>query len=297
MPVYNEIANIPLFIYDPRSRIMGEFREALTQTIDIPATILDFFSIQNPPDMQGVPLERTIRNDTQVREYAFFGYHNGQANITDGKFLYMRSPVNADSGPLYEYTLMPAHMRGFFLQDELREAELAGPLTFTKGLRVLKVPTKPNWASPVHFDHKLFCILDDPMQKTEQKDTELECRMANLLIRAMKENAAPEEQFERLGLNPGGMTEDDIKVSSTWKKVRMEATLPEKYMWSRAASAMIHVLMEELGQSAVVLEEFQRYIGAKAVVEAEDVVGFIKAFYHEDAEYLLYVTGLASRDR
>lgn len=297
MPVYNEIANIPLFIYDPRSRIMGESREALTQTIDIPATLLDFFGIPLPPDMQGVPLGQTIHHDAPVRDYAFFGYHNGQANITDGTHLYMRSPVNADSGPLYEYTLMPTHMRGFFSGDELRGAKLTGPLTFTKGMPVLKVAAKGNWDSPVYFDHKLFCISDDPSQETELRDAELECRMANLLIRAMKENAAPQEQFERLGLKPDGMTAEDIKASNAWKKASREVVLPQNHAWSRAAAAMMHVLMEELGQESVVSEEFQKCLGGKMRIEAEDVSDFIKTAFGDRADYLLYVTGLASRDR
>ena len=35
MPFYNEIANIPLFIWDPRSKKAGERRSSLTQTIDV----------------------------------------------------------------------------------------------------------------------------------------------------------------------------------------------------------------------------------------------------------------------
>ncbi|WP_157701170.1 sulfatase-like hydrolase/transferase, partial [Salmonella enterica] len=37
MPVYNEIANTPFFIRDPRSQTQGVRRQALAQTIDIPA--------------------------------------------------------------------------------------------------------------------------------------------------------------------------------------------------------------------------------------------------------------------
>lgn len=41
-PTYNEIANIPLFIWDPRYKIAGETRHALVQTIDIPGDLIQF---------------------------------------------------------------------------------------------------------------------------------------------------------------------------------------------------------------------------------------------------------------
>ncbi len=46
MPVYNEISRTPFFIRDPRCKKQGEQREALAQTIDIPATLLDYFNVE-----------------------------------------------------------------------------------------------------------------------------------------------------------------------------------------------------------------------------------------------------------
>ena len=43
MPVYNEIASTPFFIRDPRCKAEGVRRSALAQTIDIPATLLEYF--------------------------------------------------------------------------------------------------------------------------------------------------------------------------------------------------------------------------------------------------------------
>jgi arylsulfatase A-like enzyme len=44
-PFYNEVAHTPLFIWDPRCCLKGERRSALVQTIDLPATLLEFFGL------------------------------------------------------------------------------------------------------------------------------------------------------------------------------------------------------------------------------------------------------------
>ncbi|MBW7462469.1 sulfatase-like hydrolase/transferase, partial [Paenibacillus sepulcri] len=54
-PFYNEIVNIPLFLWDPRSGQHNRRSDALVQTIDLPATLLDFFGADLPADMQGRP--------------------------------------------------------------------------------------------------------------------------------------------------------------------------------------------------------------------------------------------------
>jgi arylsulfatase A-like enzyme len=92
MPVYNEIANTPFFIRDPRSRSHGVRRQALAQTIDIPATLLDYFNLPRPATMTGRPLGEAVAHDTPVRDYALFGYFGGHINITDGDYVYMRCP-------------------------------------------------------------------------------------------------------------------------------------------------------------------------------------------------------------
>ncbi len=53
MPVYNEIAHIPFFIWDPKLGVQNETRNQLAQNIDIPATILEFFEVDLPEYMMG----------------------------------------------------------------------------------------------------------------------------------------------------------------------------------------------------------------------------------------------------
>ena len=75
MPYFNEIAHIPLFIWDPRTGVRGERRQALVQTIDLAPTILEYFGQEIPENMQGHSLCGTILRDDKIREYALFGQH------------------------------------------------------------------------------------------------------------------------------------------------------------------------------------------------------------------------------
>ena len=199
MPFYNEVALSPLFIWDPRSARKGARCRQLVQTIDLAPTLLEYFGAAVPPDMQGKPLHETIAKDAPVREAGLFGLLGAHVNVTDGRYVYMRAPASQDNAPLYNYTLMPTHMRHIFTVDELRNAKLARPFSFTKGLKVLKVPAT-SWLDKHEYRTMLFDINDDPKQERPLEDARAEKRMIKLLKRAMKESDAPPEQFKRLGL-------------------------------------------------------------------------------------------------
>jgi arylsulfatase A-like enzyme len=202
MPFYNEVAHTPLFIWDPRHGIKNERRESLVQTIDLPATILQFFSIELPKDMQGKPLEETIVSDKPVREVALFGIHGGQVNCTDGRYLYMRGPASQENKPLYQYTLMPTRHgtgRAFIELEELRTMEVSEPFSFTKGCKTMKLESKAE-TPQFKFPTVLYDLKEDPKEENPIKDEEVEKRMIDLMVKLMKENDSPKEQFERLGL-------------------------------------------------------------------------------------------------
>jgi arylsulfatase A-like enzyme len=198
-PFYNEVAHTPLFVWDPRSRRQGDTADGLAQMIDLPATLLEFFGVERPPDMQGIPLREAVAHNAPTREAVLFGIHGGHVNVTDGRYVYMRAPIHPDNTPLYEYTLMPTHMRNFFSEDELRTMELADPFSFTKGLRTLKTPAR-TWVNAHQFGHLLFDLAADPHQENPLQDAALEARMIGLMVRLMRENDAPPEQYIRLGL-------------------------------------------------------------------------------------------------
>jgi hypothetical protein len=202
-PFYGEVAHAPLFIWDPRSACRGERRTALVQTIDLPATLLEFFGIALPPDMQGVPLHETIATDAPVREAALYGLHGGHVNVTDGRYTYMRAPAKPENTPLYNYTLMPTHMRARFSVEELQSISLAEPFSFTKGCRTVRVTASgSSWRDVFRFGTLLFDLETDPGQEHPIDDPAVEQQMIEHLVRLMRENDAPAEQFVRLGLDP-----------------------------------------------------------------------------------------------
>ena len=198
-PFYNEVAHIPLFIWDPRSRIQGQRRQALAQMIDIPATLLDYFGVACPPDMQGTPLKGSVKLDTPTRDALLFGAHGAQINITDGRYVYMRAPASKENTPLFEYTLMPAHMRELFSTAELQNLELVEPFSFTKGCQTLKIPAHP-WVSGHEHGTMLFDLITDPKQENPITNPEVEAHLMNKMIQLMEWNDAPAEQFERFGI-------------------------------------------------------------------------------------------------
>jgi arylsulfatase A-like enzyme len=201
MPFYNEIANSPLFIWDPRHGVMNQRRESLVQTIDLPASILEYFGIPLPKDMQGKPLSETIRSDKPVREAALFGLFGAQVNCTDGKYVYMRGPAIPDNTPIYEYTLMPTHMRRTFEVEELHQIErLQEPFSFTKGCRTMKITGRPWTGDASRGKTVLYDMKSDPKQLNPIEDKAVEEKMCRHMVKLMKENDAPVEQFTRLGL-------------------------------------------------------------------------------------------------
>jgi len=205
MPFYNEIANMPLFVWDPRSHRSGQRRQSLVQTIDIAPTLLDFFGVPVPKDMQGVPLTGVIKSDRPVRKAGLYGMFGGQVNVTDGRYVYMRGPVSTTNSPLFNYTLMPTHMRGMFSVKELRTAIMAPPFPFTKGCPVMKIDCgKADFKErPERLQTFLFDLQKDPGQLHPISNPAVERQMIRHLVRLMTENNAPPEQFKRQGINQG----------------------------------------------------------------------------------------------
>jgi len=100
-------------------------------------------------------------------------------------------------------------MRRFSSEVQSKTAELIKPFSFTKGCPVLKIDKHDGIAqrlwneseeAPRWYKTLLFDLKNDPEQKMPIEDSQAEQIMIGYMARLMKENGAPPEQHERLGL-------------------------------------------------------------------------------------------------
>ncbi|MGV3652499.1 MAG: sulfatase, partial [Devosia sp.] len=152
-PCYEEIAHIPLFVHHPDHRAeAGTRRKALTQTPDLMPTLLEAFDVPVPGEVTARSLLPLCADaGLTLHDWVIYGYFGGAVNMTDGRTSYFRYPEEILSQELYQYTLMPAHMRRPFTQEELAGAELVGGLAYARGVPVLRVPVIPS--SPWYNSH------------------------------------------------------------------------------------------------------------------------------------------------
>lgn len=87
----------------------------------------------------------------------------------------------------------------------------------------------PAWTvgNPADFGTLLFDLETDPHQLSPIRDDELELRMIELLVQGMRENEAPADQFERLGLPPlGPVGAEHLLVAAQWDRVLASGANP-----------------------------------------------------------------------
>ncbi|KIL37165.1 hypothetical protein SD70_30925 [Gordoniibacillus kamchatkensis] len=217
MPVYNEIARLPLIVHLPGGEQAGKRIQALTQSVDLYPTLLECFGIdpqlscRNRLHGQSLLPLADGRTD-KLRDELIFGYFGKNVNITDGEWVYFRSAAEPDNGPLHVYTAMPTtigHAYGPAYIEDLTSVEAGRYLSWTE-YPVYRIPghvikTKDQTQSfrqtGEHIkEHRLFHLREDPCQKHQVHDPAVEKRMMGKLTDCMRRHDAPAEQFVRLGL-------------------------------------------------------------------------------------------------
>lgn len=199
-PYYHEVANIPLFIYDPRNTEKISSSSDLVQTVDLPATILDFFGQALPGDMTGRP----IRNGKRIRtrRVAAYGLFGGQLNITDGHYTYMKAP-RTEKFP-NTYTMAGQHFMRQRVQDGENpyEVSLGRTFSFSKGYPLFCIgnigndfQTRQREAGDLLFDME-----KDPGQNHPFRSPVIEKQMEQYLTEWMKQMDAPEELYAHYGM-------------------------------------------------------------------------------------------------
>lgn len=206
MPFYNEIAMIPLMVHLPGAA-GGTRSAALSQNIDVMATLLDLFGIAPPDGVIGSSLLPAPHGRPCGRKIALYGIFGGAINATDGRYTYFRYPEDMERAPLFEYTLMPQHARLPFSREELRLGELHHGFRFTGGVPVLKIPALPQAKRPpmqgggfADTRTALYDLDSDPSQSRPIDDPDVERRMVDAIIGQMRIHQAPTELFGRFDL-------------------------------------------------------------------------------------------------
>ncbi|MCI5773013.1 MAG: sulfatase [Erysipelotrichaceae bacterium] len=220
MPSYNEIVHLPFYYYDPRIPNMHGEVDMLAQTIDIPATLLNYFKVEKPSTMLGEDLYQAIVENKDIHEAVLFGSFGGHINVCDGRYVYMRSSQDETNAPLYEYTLMPTRMRNYFEERNLKQATLDDTFACFRNYPVLKVRAKAMFSS-YRFGNKLFDLACDEKQKHNLEDPELELKMIEKMRILMLANEAPQEQYVRLGMHKDhALTLEELKQQKEAKLAR-----------------------------------------------------------------------------
>jgi hypothetical protein len=149
-----------------------------------------------------------LQDDTSVRDTAIFGTFSSALNITDGKYLFMLYPEDVTTDGLFQYTVMPTTLNYLFQTAELAKAEMVEPFDFTKGARVMRIPTMQLSPFNKHFgpdvffdtDTTLFNLQADPQQKNGYRDSDIEDMLCAKALELMRELDTPSEIYARFGL-------------------------------------------------------------------------------------------------
>lgn len=209
MPVFNEIARIPLIVHLPGDQRSGARVAALTQTTDVMPTFLDYFDAPMPPHLHGRSLRPAIEANEAVHEAIIYGYFGMAVNATDGHHTYFRNPASLDTFA-YAYTSMPTQFHGFMPRDQLAAAEMGRFLSHTYNIPLYRVPQtgrlphRPEGYTDMEGNyrahHALYDLATDPGQERPIEDAVLEGRFVEIMRQALTRVGAPAEQHERLGI-------------------------------------------------------------------------------------------------
>lgn len=205
MPLYEEVAHTPFFVWDPRCKKQAQRSHALVQPcLDIAPTLLRYFNLDIPATMTGKDLSQTVADDTPVRDAAIYGYHGCRVNITDGRYVYMRGNHQADV-PIYQYGLVAPGMKDPAIPDNVTMLGDDEKWDFAGNLPMLRMPAgQSKMDGEPHFHSAagdlLYDVIQDPNQQKPLDDAGVIKRLSLRMRQLLAECDAPAETYQRLGL-------------------------------------------------------------------------------------------------
>ena len=200
-PIYDELVHTPFFIYVPG--IEGKNHTSqLASTVDIAPTLLDIFGCPSKKmgEMDGTSILPILTEEKEIRDMALFGVHGSYTCCTDGHMVYMKANKDETNSPIYEYTMMPTNIRGYFTDEQLKQAELIEGCRFTNGIPCLRMPSVLPYYHADRFGDRLYDLDEDPSQKNNLLTNETAVIWNQKLSDTLKKADAPKEEYERMGL-------------------------------------------------------------------------------------------------
>ena len=202
-PYFEEISHIPLMIHIPGdSEFSSNRNDWVTQTHDLMPTILDLHGVKIPKEVCG----RSVLKAKPADRTAVFGQFGGPIGASDGRYVLYLYPSSIEQKGLFEYTLMPSHLKLPFGLDELKNATLAAPFNFTKSTPLLRVPAEKGqnrrppgnrWKQMKFFETMLYDIRSDPEQMCPINDKIIKEQLVAAIIETLESHDAPQELYER----------------------------------------------------------------------------------------------------
>ena len=207
VPVYEPLGHIPLLIAHPG--IASGTCDALTTSVDLFATLAEFFGVNVRQRTHGHSLLPLLRGETAtIRDWLLTGVWGREVHYIDGTRKYARAPAG-DNAPLTmmsnRWSTMPTH----FLTRE-QELPLPDERAFLdrmpgSGIPVIhqrweKDDAIPYWARARFSGDHLYDLVTDPTEEENLAATPLAAEYAKRLRAALIEIGAPDAQLERLGL-------------------------------------------------------------------------------------------------
>jgi arylsulfatase A-like enzyme len=203
--VYNVIANTPLFIWDPSGARNGKRVEALTQAVDLYATMLEALGVEAPAS-DSRSLMPLLRGATDShREWALYGYWGRTTNITDGRHTLLKTPLPFTEWKrplIYNYSTEFINIVNASEPPQVHPKAEAGHFIPYAGAPVWRYPLERPRPGRYPEHDVLYDVLADPSQETDlsQSQPEVGARLTAVMRDLLLARGAPDEQFERLRL-------------------------------------------------------------------------------------------------
>ncbi|PYE54618.1 sulfatase [Deinococcus yavapaiensis] len=205
-PLWNTLTHVPLMIWHPEQRQRRV--SALTQTIDLYATVLDALGVPLRSAHSRSLLPLVLGETDAHRDLAVYGYANQRVGVTDGTWTLLRDQ-DPSAAPPHWYSLQVGH-----LDARSTGARRQRPTEFPdlEAGRFIPGVTTPHWKMPVRaYDvthlgpprpDLLYHTALDPLQErdlTAAEPAELR-RLEDRLRVHMHALGVPDEQYARLRL-------------------------------------------------------------------------------------------------